>query len=237
MITVFYIFFSRSLFSMTIFPFLHPSTFLLAGPTGSGKTYFVSRILTEKLISPFPSRIIWIYSEWQSVYNLMQETISGLEFIKGPFTEEIYDSLAPSTHNLIILDDQMTDVNKSNIVGKLFVQGSHHRNVSVMYLVQNLFEKGQQHRTLSLNSHYTIIFKNPRDNTQSGVLGRQMFPNKWRQFIKAYENATEKPYGYLVVDFRQETEENLRLRTSIFPSDEENTEIYQIIEENKKEKK
>jgi hypothetical protein len=45
----------------------------------------------------------------------------------------------------------------------LFTKKSHHRNISVMYIEQNLFHKGKNHRTISLNAHYMVLFKNPRD--------------------------------------------------------------------------
>ena len=148
-------------------PFIHPSTFLLAGPTGSGKTYFVSRLLCEHLIFPFPTRIIWIYSEWQCAYELLRSKIPTIEFRKGPSSQKLYEEISPHERNLIVLDDQMTNAGKSKELSKLFVQGSHHKNLSVFYLVQNIFDKGKEHRTVSLNSHYTIIFKNPRDNVQA----------------------------------------------------------------------
>jgi len=211
-----------------IIPFIHPSTFLLAGPTGSGKTYFVSRILADHLISPFPTRIIWIYSEWQNAYDLLRLKIPTIEFIKGPISEKLYESLSPNQRNMLVLDDQMLYGAKSKEIAKCFVQGSHHKNLSVFYLVQNIFDKGKDHRTVSLNSQYTIIFKNPRDNTQAGILGRQMFPQKWRQFVEVYSDATSQAYGYIVLDFRQESDDQLRLRTNIFSSDKDNTQIYLI---------
>ena len=41
--------------------------------------------------------------------------------------------------------------------------GSHHRNLSVIYTVQNLFHQGKGNRSKSLNSHYLVLYKNPRD--------------------------------------------------------------------------
>jgi len=46
-------------------------------------------------------------------------------------------------------------------VVNLFTKGSHHRNISIMYLAQNLFPKNKFARTISLNEHYMILFKNP----------------------------------------------------------------------------
>ena len=43
--------------------FSHPTTIMIAGPTFSGKTTFVRRMLHENMIEPAPQRIIWIYKE------------------------------------------------------------------------------------------------------------------------------------------------------------------------------
>ena len=37
--------------------------------------------------------------------------------------------------------------------------------------------------------------------------------------IKAFTNATSAPYGYLLIDLKQETDDKLSLRTGIFPED------------------
>ena len=106
-------------------------------------------------------------------------------------------------------------VDKKKITS-LFTENSHHRNLSVIYVVQNLFEKGPESRTVSLNAHYMVIFKNPRDASQISHLARQMYPGRGKYLQEAFAHATSKPYGYLLVDARQETPEHLRLRMNIF---------------------
>ena len=76
-------------------------------------------------------------------------------------------------------------------------------------------------RTISLNSHYLVVFKNPRDASQASILGKQMFPNRLKYFQAAYKEATNRPHGYLLCDLHQETPDHLRLRTDIFPDDRE----------------
>ena len=51
-----------------------------------------------------------------------------------------------------------------------------------------------------------------------------MFPNNVRDFMDAYEKATEKPHGYLLIDLEQNTPEILRLRSNILPN--ETTVVY-----------
>ena len=72
---------------------------------------------------------------------------------------------------------------------------------------------------MSLNSHYIVLFKNARDATQVANLPRQMYPGKIAFMIEALKNATSAPYGYLLIDLKQETDDKLRLRTGILPRD------------------
>ena len=76
-----------------------------------------------------------------------------------------------------MLDDQMIDASNDKRIVNLFTRGSHHRNLSVIYMVQNLFDQGKGSRSTSLNSHYLVLFKNPRDNKlQILTLAKQMYP-------------------------------------------------------------
>jgi len=71
-------------------------------------------------------------------------------------------------------------------------------------------------RTISLNSHYMILFKNPRDGGQFAILARQMYPSNWKFAVEAYRDATEKLFDYILVDLKPQQEENLRLRSNFF---------------------
>ena len=123
--------------------------------------------------------------------------------------------LAEKEHALLgfLCDDFSTD----DRVTKLFTKGSHHRRLSVMYIVQNLFGKNKEQRTISLNSHYLVIFKNPRDASQVTHLAKQMYPGKTKYLQESFKEATSIPHGYLLIDLRQETPDHLRLRTRVFP--------------------
>ncbi|GFX14842.1 uncharacterized protein TNCV_1485841 [Trichonephila clavipes] len=89
---------------------VHPFTLILAGPSGSGKSQFVKKLIENKMIKPFPKNIIWCYGVYQALYEEM--------------------------------------------------------------------------------------------------------PN-----ISFHEDATSKPYGYLLIDLKPETDESLRVRTGMFPGD------------------
>ena len=75
----------------------------------------------------------------------------------------------------------------------LFTKKSHHRNTSVLYLVQNLLPKNKESRTISLNSQYMVVFKNPRDASQMSHLARQMYPGRAKFVKEAFKDATSVP--------------------------------------------
>jgi GTPase SAR1 family protein len=195
-------------------PWVHPFTSVISGPTGSGKSVFVRRFVhnIKHMMTPIPDRILWCYGEYQTLYG----TVDGVDFHQGL---PDLDTLDPREKHLIILDDLMDETDQR--VASLFTKKSHHRNISVMYIVQNLFHRGKHHRTISLNAHYMVVFKNPRDVSQIMALAHQMYPQRTKYFLEAYTAATARPHGYLVIDMKQETPDILRLRSHIFPGEEQ----------------
>ncbi|KAK3106066.1 hypothetical protein FSP39_011921 [Pinctada imbricata] len=202
------------------FKFQHPFTMIVAGPTMSGKTTWVKDllILNQVMIKPSPTRIIWLYKRWQPMYDVIKKMIHPpVHFIQGlPSNIQHNDFINPKEYNLLIMDDIQRDASGNQDVCELFTEGAHHRNLSVICLMQNIFNKGKENRTISLNSQYLVLFKNPRDQLQISVLARQMYPGKTKTILDAYNRAIEKPFGYLVVDLKQTTQESERLQTDIF---------------------
>lgn len=189
----------------------HPFTMLVSGPTGVGKTVFVQKLLSADMIDPTPTRIVWAYGEWQKSYESFPFT-----YIQG--LDNVDDIIAQvDGPQILVVDDMMGQ--DTNTLEQWFTKKSHHRNVSIIYIVQNLFDKKQ--RTISLNAHYLVLFKNPRDTSQLGVLARQMYPGHAQFMIEAYTDATQKPRSYLLVDLKPDTPEEMRLRSHILP-DEDN---------------
>jgi len=193
-------------------PLRHPFTAIVAGPTSCGKTRFVFRLIDNvgRMIDPPPSKIVYCYGEYQQLFCNYPRVV----FHQGLPDLNDFDGTEPT---LLIIDDLMQETNET--VVNLFTKGSHHRNVSVMYLAQNLFPKNKFARTMSLNAHYMVLFKNPRDASQFANLARQMYPKRSQFALEAYKDSTREPYSYLLVDLRPEQDDDLRLRTNIFPGE------------------
>ena len=190
----------------------HPFCMMVAGPTMSGKTQWVSQLIFFKqdMIEPPPERIVFSYKSWQPLYDILAQR-HDVQFIKGT------DIPVTKSPTLVIIDDQMSDISDSTV--DLFTRGCHHDNLSLVFITQNLFFQDKKFRTASLNCHYLVLFRNPRDNNQIRHLARQMYPGKRSQtMIEAFEDATTcTPYGTLVVDLKPSTPDLLRLRSNILP--------------------
>lgn len=201
-----------------MFRFKHPFTCIIAGPTQSGKTTFVVELLQnmESMMIPVPKKVIWFCGEKDSRV-LMYERLPNVELREGL---EGLDAIEEGEGKLIILDDLMHEAGNADEVAKLFTRGSHHKNLSVILIVQNLFHQSKIMRTASLNAHYLIIFKNPRDAGQIRYLGSQLFPGDVKFFVDAYKQATSKPHGYLLLDFTQSTSDKRRVLSDILPGEE-----------------
>ena len=184
-----------------------PFTAVVSGPTGSGKTKYMKTLIegASTLTNSPPAQIIYCYGAWQDDFDALEER--GVVMHEGLLAaENIPVDKAP---RWIVVDDLMEEVSGNKTMNNMFTKYSHHRNISVFFLVQDLFKKNN--RTLTLNAQYMFLFKNPRDKLFINNLARQAFPGKVKQVREVFENVTKAPYSFLMVDMRQETDERCRL--------------------------
>ena len=201
--------------------FKHPFNAVIAGPSGSGKTVLLRDILEQHKITvngidKTTVNVVWCYGVWQNLYEIPLMNVS-LKYIHGIPDEEDIEKF-----DIIVLDDLMVEIEKSKFVSDLFTRISHHNNQSIFLLTQNLYHKGPIFRTLNINTHYLVIFNNPRDKKQVCTLAQQASPYSYDYFMSAYDQATDEPHGYLIVDCKQSTPKHLKLRGRIIPNKETN---------------
>lgn len=196
-----------------------PFTAVVAGPSGCGKTHFITKFLNNLNVMCDTNfhRVIWFYDEWQPLYENNSKEIASklrIEYRQNLPDMNEFDGIKSV---LIILDDFMREAN--GCIVDIFTKGSHNRNFSVFYVTQNLFHQGRGQRDISLNAHYIVYFKNPRDKAQINFLARQICPENTKFIQEAYKDATTRAHGYLFIDLQQNTPEDYRIRTNILPDE------------------
>jgi hypothetical protein len=199
---------------------------VISGMPQSGKSTLTGELLVRRneiICTPDGSpihRILYCYTEYQpKFFQFLKHHIPNIQFCKG-LPESYHDGT--DRPSIVVLDDLMNEASKSDDTLAAFTRTSHHRNVSIIILVQNFFHRNL--RGITSCCHYFCIMKNPRDSSALACLGRQM-NGGMKNFVmdEAYKDCMKKPYGYLFIDCSQNQNDNYRLRNSIFP---ENCTVY-----------
>ena len=192
----------------------HPFTMLVAGSTGSGKTRLVRDILSNyEKITTLNTHISvsWHYGVNQPLYREPIDNPAVQVRYKPGFPEEAEGC------DVLVLDDLQSSAGNDSRLSDLFTRYSHHRNVTVIFVVQNLFLQSKSMRNVSLNSHYLLLLSSRRDRNQISRLASQLYPGETSLFMNAYKTSLSREYGYLLVDLSPTTQEEYRLRTNILP--------------------
>ena len=196
------------------FMFRSPCSILVVGPSSSGKTVFVERLLRErnKFFHGNTSKVYYCYGAWQDKFHGMKQR--GIRFHKGiPTVEDIHKWF--NGGGVLILDDLMDEGGNDKTILDLFTKHSHHNNVTVLYLCQDMFPPGKYAKTISRNAHYIVAFKNPRDQLGVKNMVLQAYPSDWEDVLGVYRDATSRPYGYLIFDFHPNSDDEKRLIANI----------------------
>lgn len=200
--------------------FRHPLNAIITGCSGSGKSYLMKKIVENREVM-FDVKfvdVIWHYSEWQEIYTELRDN-HHVTFIEGPPSMEQYPPHCEP--KLVICDDFMDEIKNPEFL-KIAIKGSHHRSLSFFLLTQSIFPPHM--RQISLQAHYCILMKSPRDTAQIRTFCLQVDPTHWRSLMEAYQDATEQGHSYLLFDLHVSQHASLRLRTHIFPN--ESTIVY-----------
>lgn len=189
------------------------STIYISGPSKSGKSTLVTKIVRDRdiMFSDPISDVFW-YSAFEP-----ENKITGVTYIQG-IPLDISERITP--HCLVIIDDYMHELNENKELTNLITKAVHHIPMNLIYITQNLFQSGSQAKTRRINAAYLIMFKNPQDTAQVEYIGRQMYPNDKFFLVKAFHNATRQfPYTYLLIDSHATTSDYIRIRSNITRSD------------------
>ena len=221
-----------------------PFNMLVAGPTQSGKTTWVTHLLyhANDLLETPPSSV-----HWYSPHSTPPHIHSSLPFplfhhgnqLPWGKVKEDDDEIneedeekkvhLPSEGDVIVIDDFAQEMVNSRDLTNFLSKHSHHRNISLIVLSQNLFWAGKETRTQSLNYHYICLMRQSRDYKQIRTLGRQLTQkeNEYRAFLEAYNEATNsRLFAYLLISMHPRDDKRLLLRSTIFPEEATASTVY-----------
>ena len=184
----------------------------VVGPAGSGKTRLIGHMIVnqEKIFSPSFDKIIYVYKHYQQYYGTIlmdcQSKYVVIEFIQGLEWNFLQKTEAQKKRILLVLDDLFDEAAQSNFLA--LVVAGRHCNVHLMVLRHNLFQRTKNSKKIDLNVTQIVLFNNPRDSEQIGVLGRQL--GERHATMEAYKRTTQKLFGHLMIDLDVRSSKSLR---------------------------
>lgn len=204
--------------------FKTPFTCVVAGESGSGKTYLVNEILKrkDKIFTKKPDKTILFYTVNQPIYDDMLSSGAIDQLIEGsPSIDQMIEMAEPFKKTngcCLVFDDHIHNIQST--MSKLFTMYSHHMNISVFFLTQNLFLQDKDYRLMSINTNYMILMGGNRNRGQIQHFARQISPYRTGYIVDGFYDATKnKKYSYLLIDFKQGVPDHIRVRTNIVPQD------------------
>ena len=187
-------------------------TMCVVGPSHSGKTTFVLNVLKHRhdIFQCDMQRVVWCYGIYQHELNAQLQA-EGYETHAGILS---VDEIKP--YDIIVLDDLIQESKNSQDVTAMFTRAAHHKPCFIIFITQNLFPPGKEARMCNLNTHYYVLFKNPRDKSQFEAIARQIRARNVRPLVDIFTAATERPFSYLFLDLTQECPDAFRFRSNLF---------------------
>lgn len=204
--------------------FLAGSPMMVVGPTNCGKTHWINRLLENDMFTEPVSSILYCYGVYQDFFHTMQTNPSirpPLRFQHGLPSKEDIDQIHDGRFHIIVLDDLMEKIVKSNDMQELFTKYCHHKNITAIMVSQNAFQRGPNARSISLNTHIHVLFANKRDESQIGTLAHQLYRSKGKKnrFLTVYDEHMMDKYAYIVIDCTPDIPQSIKVRSNIFPGE------------------
>ena len=118
-------------------PFQSGSPIIISGPTGSGKTYWTHKLLSNEMFTEHVSSILYCYGVYQSYFDQMK--VPNLKFHEGLPSREKVETLNDCKFHIIVLDDLMQQIVKSVDTQNLFTKYCHHYNITAIFFIPKYF--------------------------------------------------------------------------------------------------
>lgn len=195
------------------------SSMQIVGPSQSGKTFLALQIAQQRnlVYDKKHCSVVFVYNNYQEKFDLVKENDNNIIFTDN--FDELEKLLSKDTFTLVIIDDFLLSLqsNLNEYITDFFIRRSHHENLSLIVLQQSLFFKNS--RLMSLNTHYLVLFKLPRDSRQVKYLGGQIDPDNSSFIYECYKRAVSVARGTLLIDLYPTTPDYARCRSSVLISE------------------
>ena len=199
-------------------PVIHtPTNCLVVGPTHSGKTTFIRKLLENRHTvfkdgeGRVPNQIHYLYgSQWQPVFTEMQQELP-ITFIQG-FPKDVESKL--DTHGepgIVVIEDMHSLLETSQEAFDFATKKTHHMGKATIIVLHSLFGR-ERLRNLRENSEVLFLFGFRNETSRINLfLGRYETGQRREALCKWYNKVTESVGDYICINTSLRVEDS-RLR-------------------------
>ena len=200
------------------------SNILILGPTQSGKTTLILKILNnpKDYFKTTPSKIFYVYAFWQKKFEPFKKNIVFLENWNDDTRKKIgfEERNEDSAHIILVIDDQLEALASSPAFSKTLTGETHHKRITCI-LVSQYIRFNQNLSNFCKNFHYIFMFQNKAD--REGI--RRFSLSKFGDihFLPSILSKLD-PYKPLLLNFRADRNDLLAVRSGL--NDKEHPHVY-----------
>ena len=186
-----------------------PFRSLVVAPSGSGKSNFITNLISLfcKGKGTFDSIFIFCKSRDEPLYQFLSDKSKGLievheDLLKLPALNE----LNPSQQTLLIFDDFFTDIKKFPIISEYFIRGRK-KSASIMFLSQSYYNTP---KIIRQNINYCVILKLGGTRDVNAILRECSIGLTKDELLYMYKEATKNKFDCLIINLDKNGNERYR---------------------------
>jgi ABC-type dipeptide/oligopeptide/nickel transport system ATPase component len=230
--------------SVQFIPFRVGARVLLVGSSGSGKTRFLSKIISNrKDFFEITPQKVYFYSHSGS----RDLQIGQLEQLKNDRSDKLVEFYSANSadmpndetlfepYSMLVFDDLLSGADSDKYGEKLlsfFTRRAHHEQLYCFVTAQTLYSPLKHVKLLNQGANYLVLFKSQRSLQQIRYLATTILGlGNSRCLTDMYTAVTKsRPYSYVVLDFHPQTDDRIRHMTNVFEENGEPCIAFQLLD-------
>jgi hypothetical protein len=186
-----------------------PFRSLVVAPSGSGKSNFITNLITLfcKGKGTYDNIYIFCKCKDEPLYRYLADKSKGLiEVFENLEKLPALNDLNACKQTLLIFDDMVTDIKKHPIISEYFIRGRK-KGASIMFLSQSFYNTP---KIIRQNVNYVVILKLGGTRDINSLLREVSIGLTKDELLYMYKEATKNKFDVMIINLEKSGNERYR---------------------------